>query len=183
MQFIEIRDRFLDAYLALEDPHRDVWRCEFLSSLTEGTGLRLAEVEELVCNWVLQIAIWHRQPGFLWIDPRYEIRPGDEGYEHHRGALLRFGKTQAMRASTEIPRWSLVEIAVNRDRNLIRTPDSERPAGISQWASTVSAREILRAEYPLASCGVNAAHGVGPVQLMRGWSVDYSPEIELVTWP
>lgn len=181
MQFVEIRDRFLDAYLALEDPRRDVWRRDVLSSLADGTGIHVAEVEELVCNWVLQIAMWHRQPGFLWIDPRYEIRPGDEGYEHHRGALLRFGKTQAMRASTESPRLWLLEIAVNRDRNLIRTPDSERPAGISQWTSTVSAREILGAEYPLTSCSNSTAHGIATVRLRRGWSVDYSPEIELVT--
>lgn len=181
MKFIEIRDRFLEAYLALEDPRRDVWRSGFLSSLADGTGLHVTDIEELVCNWMLQIAMWHRQPGFLWIDPRYEIRPGEQGYEHHRGALLRFGKTQAMRASTEIPRWSLVEIAVNRDRNLIRTPDSERPAGISQWASTVSAREVLGAEYPLTSYSNSAAHGIAAVRLMRGWSVDYSPEIELVT--
>jgi hypothetical protein len=181
MQFIEIRDRFLEALLAETGPRSDVWRGEFLSSLTDGTGLHEAEVEALVCNWMLQLAMWHRQPGFLWIDPRYEIRPGDEAFEHHHGALLRFGKSTAMGVSTETPRLSLVEIAVNRDRNWIRTPDSECDAGVSQWMPNVSAREILEAAYPLTSSGKGAAHGVAAVQLMRGWSVVYAPDIELVT--
>lgn len=181
MQFIEIRDRFLEAYLALEDPRRDVWRSGFLSSLADGTGLHVTEVEELVCNWVLQIAVWHRQPGFIWVDPCYENRPGDEGVEHHGGALLKFGKTTAVGVSTESPRWVLVDIAVNRELKSIRYPVSERPAGVSHWVSDVSAREVLDADYPTTLCGDGAVHGVAAVRLTRGWSVVYSPEIELVT--
>ncbi|MBA2125662.1 hypothetical protein DLM45_05415 [Hyphomicrobium methylovorum] len=181
MQFIEIRDRFLEAFLAETGPRSDALRGEFLSSLTDGTGLQEAEIEALVCNWMLQIAMWHRQPGFLWIDPRYEIRRGDEGFEHHHGALLRFGKSTAKGVSTETPRWSVVEIAINRDRCWIRPPVSECDAGGSQWMSNVSAREILEAPYPLTLRSSSVAHGVAEVRLTRGWSVVYSPEIELVT--
>lgn len=181
MQFIKMRDRFLEAFLADTGPRSDVWRSEFLSSLTEGSGLHESEVEALVCNWMLQLAMWHRQPGFLWIDPRYQIRPGDEQFEHRQGALLRFGQSTAMGVSREPPRWSLVEIGVNRDIQWLRYPVSERPAGVSQWTPTVSAREILRAEYPLTSSENGAAQCISAVRLMRGWSVDYSREIEQVT--
>lgn len=181
MQFIEMRDRFLDAFLAETGPRSDVWRDGFLSCLADGTGLCVAEVEELVCNWMLQLAMWHRQPGFLWVDPRYELRPGDAEFEHHRGVVLRFGKSTAMGVSNEAPRLSLVDIAVNRDRNWIRYPVSERDVGVSQWSSTVLAREILAAGCPLTSSSMGAAHSVAAVRLMRGWSVDYAAEIELVT--
>lgn len=189
MQFIEVRDRFLDAYLAQTGPRSDVWRIEFLSFLAESTGLHVEEIEPLVCNWMLQLAMWHRQPGFLWIDPRCEIRLDDKEFEYHDGVLLRFGKSSARGVSTERPRLSLVEFAINRDRKWIRLPDLAREAGVSQWSSTVSAREILAAKcprlsaemYPSTSFDDPAQRSFGAVELTRGWSVVYPADIESVT--
>jgi len=188
MQFIEVRDRFLDAYLAQTGPRSDVWRRDFLSGLAESTGLHVEEIEELVCNWMLQLAMWHRQPGFLWIDPRYEVRSGDEKIEHHYGVLLKFGNSSSKGVSTQRPRFSLQEFAVNRDEREIRLPDSDREVEVSHWASTVSARKILAAECPRLSPElyprndhVAIRRGCAPVRLTRGWSVVYPADIELVT--
>lgn len=188
MQFIEVRDRFLDAYLAQTGPRSDVWRGNFLSRLAQETELGLAEMEELVCNWMLQLAMWHRQPGFLWIDPRYEVRSGDEKLEHHYGVLLKFGNSSSKGVSTQTPRFWLQAFAINRDDREIRLPDSDSEAEVSRWASTVSAREILAAECPRFSPEfyprnnhVAIQRGCAAVRLTRGWSVVYPADIELVT--
>lgn len=188
MQFIEVRDQFLDAYLAQTGPRSDVWRRDFLSGLADSTGLHVEEIEELVCNWMLQLSMWHRQPGFLWIDPHYEVRSGDEKFEHHYGVLLKFGNSSSKGVSTQTPRFWLQEFAINRDENEIRLPDSDCEAEVSRWASTVSAREILAAECPRFSLELYPRNergairqGCSAVRLTRGWSVVYPAEIELVT--
>lgn len=94
-----------------------------------------------------------------------------------------------MVVSTDRPRLSLVEFAINRDRKWIKVPDAAREAGVSQWASTVSAREILAARcprlsaemYPSTSFDDPAERSFGFVELTRGWSVVYRADIESVT--
>lgn len=185
MQFIEVRDRFLDAYLAQVGPRSDALREDFLSSLADDTGLCLHEMEELVCNWMLQLAMWHRQPGFLWIDPRYEARSTGDHIEHHYGVVLSFGKSTADGVSTQRPRFSLQEFAINRRQKSIRLSELESESGVSQWASTVLAREILRAGCPQLPQKPKQRpaydKGTAAVRLARGWSVEYPDSIELVT--
>lgn len=185
MQFIEVRDRFLDAYLAQVGPRSDALREDFLSSLADDTGLSLHELEELVCNWMLQLAMWHRQPGFLWIDPRYEIRSTGDHLEHHCGVLLSFGKSSAGGVSSQRPRLTLHEFAINRQQKIICVPERDRDADVSCWLPTVSAQEILAAKCPRlqkAICrGDSSEDGFAAVPLLRGWSVAYTHEIEPVT--
>lgn len=189
MRLVDLRDRFLVAFLARNGDRDMILQNNFLWLLSCETGLRVEQVEYLVCNWLIQIKNWHRVPGFLWIDPRYEIRPDETEYEHHYGVLLKMGRSHETSPDEPLQFW-VQEFAINRTEKRIRVYDSNRNAGLSQWTIEVSAREILKTPCPKLSPAHYSPHsdgvtfnprGLAPVSLTRGWSVDFVGEIARVT--